>query len=95
MDQGFVSDLPQTEDPRQVAEETSHLAPHGVPSNPIPRALSSTKLHELAQNDGYGATYQMGQGGTLDIPGSGANPFTQPAVDPQQQRFSGFQVRSK
>ncbi|XP_066156362.1 major facilitator superfamily domain-containing protein 6 [Euwallacea fornicatus] len=77
VDQGFVRDLPQTEDPRQVAEETSHLAPHGVPSNPIPRALSSTKLHELAQpQDGYGATYQTGQGGTLDIPGGGAyNPF--------------------
>lgn len=90
MDQGFVSDLPQTEDPRQVAEETSHLAPHGVPSNPIPRALSSTKLHELAQQDGYGATYQVGQGGTLDLPGS--NPFTQ---NNGQQRSSGLQVRSK
>ncbi|CAG9824009.1 unnamed protein product, partial [Phaedon cochleariae] len=72
-DQGFVRDLPQTEDPRQVAEETSHLAPHGVPSNPLPRALSSNKLHELAQQqEGYG-TYQAGQGGTLDVPG--ANPF--------------------
>ncbi|XP_045468659.1 major facilitator superfamily domain-containing protein 6-A [Harmonia axyridis] len=86
VDQGFVSDLPQTEDPRQVAEETSHLAPHGVPSNPIPRALSSTKLHEMAQQDGYGATYQMGQGGTLDIPG--ANPFTQNNVTNQQQHYA-------
>lgn len=96
VDQGFVSDLPQTEDPRQVAEETSHLAPHGVPSNPIPRALSSTKLHELSQQDGYGATYQMGQGGTLDIPGS--NPFKQTNggnVPQQQPRYTGFQVRSK
>ncbi|XP_060523861.1 major facilitator superfamily domain-containing protein 6 [Cylas formicarius] len=76
VDQGFVSELPLTEDPRQVAEETSHLAPHGVPSNPIPRALSSTKLHELSQQDGYGSTYQTGQGGTLDVPGSGGyNPF--------------------
>lgn len=91
-DQGFVSDLPQTEDPRQVAEETAHLAPHGVPSNPIPRALSSSKLHELSQQDGYGATYQMGQGGTLNIPG--ANPFSAP--QPQQpQQYSGFEVRSK
>lgn len=88
-DQGFVSDLPQTEDPHQVAEETSHLAPHGVPSNPIPRALSSSKLHELAQ-DGYGATYQMGQGGTLDIPGSGGgtNPFGQSG----NNRHHGLQV---
>lgn len=78
MDQGFVSDIPTTEDPRQVAEETSHLAPHGVPSNPIPRALSSTKLHEMSQQDGYGATYQMGSGGTLNIPGAApSNPFTQ------------------
>ncbi|KAJ8971960.1 hypothetical protein NQ317_006002 [Molorchus minor] len=93
-DQGFVSDLSQAEDPRQVAEETSHLAPHGVPSNPLPRALSSTKLHEMAQQDGYGATYQMGQGGTLDIPGS--NLFKQTNGNGQDQnRYSGFQVRSK
>lgn len=78
VDQGFVSDIPTTEDPRQVAEETSHLAPHGVPSNPIPRALSSTKLHEMSQQDSYGATYQVGSGGTLNIPGSGhVNPFVQ------------------
>lgn len=67
-DTGFVSDLPQTEDPHQVAEVT-HLAPHGVPSNAIPRALSSTRLHELAnQESGYGATYQT-TGGNLDVPG--------------------------
>lgn len=74
-DQGFVSDLPQTEDPHQVAEETAHLAPHGVPSNPIPRALSSSRLHEMAQQQaaepGYGATYQTSAGGNLDIPGGG------------------------
>ncbi|XP_044259089.1 major facilitator superfamily domain-containing protein 6 isoform X2 [Tribolium madens] len=94
VDQGFVSDLPQTEDPRQVAEETSHLAPHGVPSNPIPRALSSTRLHELSQQDGYGATYQMGQGGTLDIPGGGGNnTFMQQSTN--DQRYSGFQVRNE
>ncbi|XP_072403120.1 major facilitator superfamily domain-containing protein 6 isoform X1 [Diabrotica undecimpunctata] len=91
VDQGFVSDLPQTEDPRQVAEETSHLAPHGVPSNPIPRALSSTKLHDLANQDGYGATYQMGQGGTLGVPG--ANPFsTQQQQQPQHQQYSGYEM---
>lgn len=87
VDQGFVSDIPQAEDPRQMAEETIHLAPHGVPSNPIPRALSSSKLHELAQpGDGYGATYQAGAGGTLDIPGGGgaANPFLQQSNGGQQ-----------
>ncbi|CAG9854018.1 unnamed protein product [Phyllotreta striolata] len=89
VDQGFVSDLPQTEDPRQVAEETAHLAPHGVPSNPLPRALSSSKLHEMSQQDGYGAMYQMGQGGTLNVPG--ANPFNAQ----QQQQYSGYEVRSK
>lgn len=88
VDQGFVSDIPTAEDPRQMAEETSHLAPHGVPSNPIPRALSSTKLHELSQQDGYGATYNTGAGGTLDVPGGpGANPFvSQP--NPQNHRFN-------
>lgn len=75
-DTGFVSELPQTEDPHQVAEAT-HLAPHGVPSNAIPRALSSTRLHELANQDaGYGATYQTA-GGNLAVPGAngGEEPF--------------------
>ncbi|XP_075222109.1 major facilitator superfamily domain-containing protein 6 jef isoform X2 [Lycorma delicatula] len=83
-DTGFVTDLPVTEDPHQVAEETSHLAPHGVPSNPIPRALSSSRLHDLAQQEppGYNATYGT-TGGNLDIPGAGTggggstNPFLQ------------------
>ncbi|GFG33069.1 hypothetical protein Cfor_12094 [Coptotermes formosanus] len=80
---GFVSELPAAEDPHQVAEETAHLAPHGVPSNPIPRALSSSRLHELAGPDqsSYGATYQT-TGGNLDIPGQQGtggttNPFLQ------------------
>lgn len=88
-DQGFVRDIPATEDPRQVAEETSHLAPHGVPSNPIPRALSSSRLNELAQQDGYGATYQTGAGGTLDVPGAPSNPFLQ-----STQQYSNYQVRN-
>lgn len=68
-DTGFVSELPLAEDPHQVAEAT-HLAPHGVPSNAIPRALSSTRLHELANQDsGYGATYQTA-GGNLAVPGA-------------------------
>lgn len=46
------------------------MAPHGVPSNAIPRALSSTRLHELANQDaGYGATYQTA-GGNLAVPGA-------------------------
>ncbi|XP_067012148.2 major facilitator superfamily domain-containing protein 6 [Anabrus simplex] len=81
-DTGFVSELPPTEDPHQVAEETAHLAPHGVPSNPLPRALSSNRLNELGGDQGgYGATYQT-TGGNLDIPGAQpgggpTNPFLQ------------------
>ena len=74
-DTGFVSDLPQTEDPHQVAEVT-HLAPHGVPSNAIPRALSSNRLHELANQDSSYGTYQTSSG-NLNVPGgnSGNNNF--------------------
>nr|XP_018918105.1 PREDICTED: major facilitator superfamily domain-containing protein 6 [Bemisia tabaci] len=80
-DLGFLSDIPVTEDPHQVAEETAHLAPHGVPSNPIPRALSSQRLHELGGQDQQAynnATYGT-TGGNLDIPGGqggySTNPF--------------------
>ncbi|CAD6214072.1 GSCOCG00011121001-RA-CDS [Cotesia congregata] len=75
-DTGFVADLPQTEDPHQVAEAT-HLAPHGVPSNAIPRALSSSRLHELAQDPGYGATYQT-TGGNLNVPGGNGGKCSNP-----------------
>ncbi|KAL7736474.1 hypothetical protein ACLKA6_019675 [Drosophila palustris] len=76
-EQGFISDIPVTEDPHQVAEETSHLAPHGVPSNPIPRALSNSRLNEMNPNGGPYGTYQT-TGGNLDIPGGAAhNPFAQ------------------
>ncbi|XP_059478418.1 major facilitator superfamily domain-containing protein 6 isoform X1 [Neocloeon triangulifer] len=82
-DTGFVSDLPPEIDPHKVAEETAHLAPHGVPSNPIPRALSSSRLQDMAGND-YGATYQQGQP-TLDVPGAApTNPFRQEAFGQQQ-----------
>ena len=50
---GFHSEIPDSEDPRHVAEETAHLAPHGVPSNPIPRVLSSTKLTDQKFNENY------------------------------------------
>ncbi|XP_050543100.1 major facilitator superfamily domain-containing protein 6 isoform X2 [Daktulosphaira vitifoliae] len=76
-DTGFVSELPVAEDPHQVAEETAHLAPHGVPSNPIPRGLSSSKLQDLAsENHGYGATHTS-TGGNLNIPQGPNNPFRQ------------------
>ncbi|KAL1460577.1 hypothetical protein WDU94_012553 [Cyamophila willieti] len=85
---GFVSELPVTEDPHQVAEETAHLAPHGVPSNPIPRALSSNRLHELGDNQGYGATYNTSASGNLDLPGQGGGYNTNPfptATNPFRQ----------
>uniref|UniRef100_A0A8D8TP46 Major facilitator superfamily domain-containing protein 6 n=1 Tax=Cacopsylla melanoneura TaxID=428564 RepID=A0A8D8TP46_9HEMI len=86
---GFVSELPVTEDPHQVAEETAHLAPHGVPSNPIPRALSSNRLHELGDNQGYGATYNTSASGNLDLPGQGGgyntNPFPSNPTNPFRQ----------
>ncbi|XP_066958533.1 major facilitator superfamily domain-containing protein 6 isoform X2 [Macrobrachium rosenbergii] len=77
-DVGFQPDLPPEEDPRQMAEEGTALAPHGVPANPIPRALSSQKLNEGAPDAGYG-TYNA-TNGMLDIPGGGGgttNPFLQ------------------
>ncbi|XP_063594497.1 major facilitator superfamily domain-containing protein 6-like isoform X2 [Penaeus indicus] len=66
-DIGFQPDLPPEEDPRQMAEEGTALAPHGVPANPMPRALSSQKLNEGAPDAGYG-TYNA-TNGMLDIPG--------------------------
>lgn len=66
-DVGFQPDLPPEEDPRQMAEEGTALAPHGVPANPMPRALSSQKLNEGAPDAGYG-TYNA-TNGMLDIPG--------------------------
>lgn len=71
----------------QVAEETSHLAPHGVPSNPIPRALSSSRLNDLQNQNANGAdsygTYQT-TGGNLDIPGAPRNPFQKQSVQPEK-----------
>lgn len=67
-DVGFQPDLPPEEDPRCMAEEGTALAPHGVPANPIPRALSSQKLNEGAADAGYG-TYNA-TNGMLDIPGT-------------------------
>lgn len=71
----------------QVAEETSHLAPHGVPSNPIPRALSSSRLNEVGtnQSESYG-TYST-VGGNLGVPG--ANPFAAQQQQQQQQSNNG------
>ncbi|CAL4060518.1 unnamed protein product [Meganyctiphanes norvegica] len=73
-DVGFQHDLPPEDDPREMAQEGTALAPHGVPANPIPRALSSSKLDGPAEQ-GYG-TYNTSNG-MLDAPGGGgsSNPF--------------------
>lgn len=81
-DVGFQPDLPPEEDPHEMAEEGTALAPHGVPANPIPRALSSQKLNEGASDAGYG-TYNA-TNGMLDVPGGGGaptNPFLQGGGD--------------
>lgn len=66
------------EEARAVAE-AGVLAPHGVPSNPLPRALSSTRLADLAHHDSYGATQSYGGATELSVPGQAAprpnNPF--------------------
>lgn len=49
-----AGDADPDEEARAVAE-AGVLAPHGVPSNPMPRALSSSRLADL-QHDSYGAT---------------------------------------
>jgi len=72
-DTGFQTNLDPSEDPRQMADEGGALAPHGVPASPMPRALSSSRLHE--QDPGYGSTNYQAQDGTLAPPG-GTNPFT-------------------
>ncbi|XP_037969504.2 major facilitator superfamily domain-containing protein 6 [Plutella xylostella] len=67
------------------------LAPHGVPSHPLPRALSSSRLADLQQHD-YGATQSYSGAESLGVPGGApapapaprpANPFLaeQPAAD--------------
>ncbi|XP_043226876.1 major facilitator superfamily domain-containing protein 6-like isoform X2 [Amphibalanus amphitrite] len=72
-DTGFQTNLDPSEDPRQMADEGGALAPHGVPASPMPRALSSSRLHD--QEPGYGSTNYRAQDGTLAPPG-GTNPFT-------------------
>ena len=52
----------------QMADEGGALAPHGVPASPMPRALSSSRLHE--QDPGYGSTNYQAQDGTLAPPGN-------------------------
>lgn len=72
-------------DPRTLAEESAHMAPHGVPGAPMPRVLSNTRLEEQQteqQQEVYGAN--------LDLPGGGANnPFLQDAAGDQYNYTAG------
>ncbi|CAF4848990.1 unnamed protein product [Pieris macdunnoughi] len=70
-----------SEEEARAFAEAGVLAPHGVPSAPLPRALSSTRLSDLAHHDNYGATQNYSGGESLSVPGGGppapspANPF--------------------
>lgn len=55
-DAGAGGDLCAPDDEARAVAEAGVLAPHGVPSNPLPRALSSTRLHDPHHHDQYGAT---------------------------------------
>ena len=64
-DKGFTSDLTPAEDPHQVAQEMSHLAPHGVPGNPtIVRTASNANLTDHHKSNPTYSTHH----GNLDLP---------------------------
>ncbi|XP_035205801.1 major facilitator superfamily domain-containing protein 6-like [Stegodyphus dumicola] len=76
-DKGFAS-FQDDQEPDTVVEETAHLAPHGVPSNPMARSLSKQNLGGtrpgINNNEGgYGTTNPTSNstGGYLGIPGEG------------------------
>jgi len=95
MKEGSAEDLPEGVDP-QFAEQSAHLAPHGVPGGAMPRGLSSAKLEE--QDTSAAAPEQYGE--NLNVAGGGANnPFLQNASyaadgsriegDPAQGQYYG------
>lgn len=49
----------------ELVPQPGLLAPHGVPSAPLPRALSSSRLHDLPASD-YGATHAVSARSTAD-----------------------------
>jgi len=64
---GISSELPEDLDPKTLAEEGGHLAPHGVPGSHMPRALSGQNLNEEESQ-------MLGQEAN---PGDQTNPFLQ------------------
>ncbi|XP_023215518.1 major facilitator superfamily domain-containing protein 6-like [Centruroides sculpturatus] len=63
-DKGFTS-FQDEHEPDTILEETSHLAPHGVPANPMAKSLSRQNMQEKSQ-DIY--EYQS-TGNSLSVPG--------------------------
>ncbi|KAL1422177.1 hypothetical protein MTO96_022389 [Rhipicephalus appendiculatus] len=77
-DKGFVAFREDEDEPHLVVEETSHLAPHGVPANPMARSLSKQNLGDGQQQGGGqqqpqqpDASVTQGPGGFLGVPGGG------------------------
>ena len=52
-----------------MAEESAHLAPHGVPGGAMPRGLSSAKLEEQDTSNAVPEQY----GDNLNLPGGKKN----------------------
>ncbi|XP_015904990.1 major facilitator superfamily domain-containing protein 6 [Parasteatoda tepidariorum] len=79
-DKGFAS-FQDDQEPDTVVEETAHLAPHGVPSNPMARSLSKQNIGgpRAGTNNnegGYGTASpnrNATTGGYLGVPGGGDN----------------------
>ncbi|GIY39928.1 major facilitator superfamily domain-containing protein 6 [Caerostris darwini] len=71
-DKGFSS-FQDDQEPDAIVEETAHLAPHGVPSNPMARSLSKQNLRGprpgINNNEGgYGTAGSNTAGGFLGVP---------------------------
>ncbi|XP_032516321.2 major facilitator superfamily domain-containing protein 6-A [Danaus plexippus] len=81
------------EEARAVAE-AGVLAPHGVPSNPLPRALSSTRLADLANHDNYGATQSYAGADSLGVPGAAPPPQAGPGPGPGPRPANPFLAES-
>ncbi|KAG8179905.1 hypothetical protein JTE90_006268 [Oedothorax gibbosus] len=80
-DKGFAS-FQDDQEPDTVVEETAHLAPHGVPSNPMARSISKQNMGGPPQrmgggnnNEGggygYGTANANSTGGYLGVPEGG------------------------
>ncbi|KAG1705490.1 Major facilitator superfamily domain-containing protein 6 [Nymphon striatum] len=75
-DKGFQS---FSDEPQEVIEDSAHLAPHGVPANPMPRALSKQNLGGEEKQQ-YTTDYKNGT--NLNLPQQGQ--YYQQPQQPQQ-----------